>query len=142
MVCASLVAASYSLTISRFMFLGNHFNYSSQVLSIATKVAVQQAVFTPVFNSYCKLFRSSETRISTTLRYPTSEALIEFEMDSHPYQNPETTKNKQDILYDGFNPAIQICADKEQQFLGCKQSSLENHRLVSLTGFRRPSLSA
>jgi hypothetical protein len=124
------------------MFLGNHFNYSSQVLSIATKVAVQQAVFTPVFNSYCKLFRSSETRISATLRYPTSEALIEFEMDSHPYQNPETTKNKQDILYDGFNPAIQICADKEQQFLGCKQSSLENHRLVSLTGFRRPSLSA
>jgi|SRR2546423_15085369 len=42
----------YSLTISRFLFLGNHFNYSSQVLSIATKVAVQQAVFTPIFNSY------------------------------------------------------------------------------------------
>ena len=124
------------------MFLGNHFNYSSQVLSIATKVAVQQAVFTPVFNSYCKLFRSSETRVSAALRYSNSEALIEFAMDSHPYQDPETTKNKQDILYDGFNPAIQICADKEQQFLGCKQSSLENHRLVSLTGFRRLSLSA
>jgi len=107
MVCASLVAASYSLTISRFMFLGNHFNYSSQVLSIATKVAVQQAVFTPVFNSYCKLFRSSETRVSAALRYSNSEALIEFAMDSHPYQDldPETTKNKQDMLYDGFNPA-------------------------------------
>src|SRR5271156_1707587 len=107
MVCASLVAASYSLTISRFMFLGNHFNYSSQILSIATKVAVQQAVFTPVFNSYCKLFRSSETRVSAALRYSNSEALIEFAMDSHPYQDldPEATKNKQDMLYDGFNPA-------------------------------------
>ena len=36
----------------RFIFLGNHFNYASRWLSIATKVAVQQAVFTPVFNSY------------------------------------------------------------------------------------------
>ena len=77
-----------SLTISRFMFLGNHFNYSSQVLSIATKVAVQQAVFTPVFNSYCKLFRSSETRISAALRYSNSEALIEFAMDSPPLSRP------------------------------------------------------
>lgn len=37
---------------SRFIFLGNHFNYASRWLSIATKVAVQQAIFTPVFNSY------------------------------------------------------------------------------------------
>ena len=34
------------------MFLGAHFNYSSKALSIATKVCVQQAVFTPVFNTY------------------------------------------------------------------------------------------
>ena len=91
MVWVSLVAASYSLTIDRFMFLGNHFNYPSQILSIATKVAVQQAVFTPVFNSYCKLFRSSETRISAALRYPNSEALIEFAMDSYPHEDSQTT---------------------------------------------------
>ncbi|EXJ57267.1 hypothetical protein A1O7_07614 [Cladophialophora yegresii CBS 114405] len=35
-----------------FLFLGRNFNYSSKVGSIATKVAVNQAVFTPVFNSY------------------------------------------------------------------------------------------
>ena len=52
MVVRSLLAASYSLTITRFLFLGNHFNYPSRILSIATKVAVQQAVFTPVFNTY------------------------------------------------------------------------------------------
>jgi protein Mpv17 len=34
------------------MFLGNHFNYSSKVLSLATKVVVNQAVFTPINNSY------------------------------------------------------------------------------------------
>lgn len=37
---------------SRFIFLGNHFNYASRWLSVAVKVAVQQAVFTPVFNTY------------------------------------------------------------------------------------------
>ena len=37
---------------NRFIFLGNHFNYASKWLSIAVKVAVQQAVFTPTFNSY------------------------------------------------------------------------------------------
>lgn len=37
---------------NRFLFLGNHFNYASKWLSIATKVAVQQAVFTPIFNCY------------------------------------------------------------------------------------------
>jgi midasin (ATPase involved in ribosome maturation) len=34
------------------MFLGSHFNYSSKVLSLATKVAVNQALFTPINNSY------------------------------------------------------------------------------------------
>ncbi|KAF5014633.1 hypothetical protein F66182_14312, partial [Fusarium sp. NRRL 66182] len=36
----------------RFMFLHHNFNYTSKFLSITTKVAVQQAVFTPVFNTY------------------------------------------------------------------------------------------
>jgi protein Mpv17 len=52
MVVRDWLATSCLLTRSRFLFLGNHFNYSSQILSIATKVAVQQAVFTPVFNTY------------------------------------------------------------------------------------------
>lgn len=34
------------------MFLGNHFNYSSKVLSLATKVTINQAVFTPINNTY------------------------------------------------------------------------------------------
>lgn len=34
------------------MFLGNHFNYASPLLSLVTKVVVNQAVFTPIFNSY------------------------------------------------------------------------------------------
>jgi protein Mpv17 len=34
------------------MFLGNHFNYSSKVLSLVTKVTVNQAIFTPINNSY------------------------------------------------------------------------------------------
>lgn len=38
--------------VHRFLFLGDHFNYSSKALSIFVKVCVQQAVFTPVFNSY------------------------------------------------------------------------------------------
>jgi Mpv17 / PMP22 family len=36
----------------RFMFLHHNFNYPSKLVSIATKVAVQQAVFTPVFSTY------------------------------------------------------------------------------------------
>ena len=36
----------------RFLFLGRNFNFQSKVASIATKVAVNQAVFTPIFNSY------------------------------------------------------------------------------------------
>ncbi|KAL5364704.1 hypothetical protein BJX96DRAFT_138203 [Aspergillus floccosus] len=35
-----------------FMFLHNHFNFTSKFLSILTKVVVQQSVFTPVFNTY------------------------------------------------------------------------------------------
>lgn len=36
----------------RFVFLSQHFNYPSKVLSIAVKVAINQAFFTPVFNTY------------------------------------------------------------------------------------------
>jgi len=35
-----------------FLFLGQNFNYKSKLLSIVTKVSVNQAVFTPIFNSY------------------------------------------------------------------------------------------
>ena len=34
------------------MYLGTKFNYPSKILSLATKVVVNQIVFTPVFNSY------------------------------------------------------------------------------------------
>lgn len=36
----------------RFIYLGTIFNYPSKLLSLATKVVVNQIVFTPVFNSY------------------------------------------------------------------------------------------
>lgn len=34
------------------MYLGNSFNYASPLLSLITKVVVNQLVFTPIFNSY------------------------------------------------------------------------------------------
>ena len=34
------------------MYLGTIFNYPSKILSLATKVVVNQIVFTPMFNSY------------------------------------------------------------------------------------------
>lgn len=34
------------------MFLSRNFNYSSRLLSLATKIAVNQCLFTPLFNSY------------------------------------------------------------------------------------------
>ncbi|KAL2042435.1 hypothetical protein N7G274_004927 [Stereocaulon virgatum] len=37
---------------SWFMYLNRSFNYSSRLFSLATKVGVNQIVFTPVFNSY------------------------------------------------------------------------------------------
>lgn len=40
------------LVCARFMFLSRNFNYSSRLLSIATKIVVNQALFTPLFNSY------------------------------------------------------------------------------------------
>lgn len=35
-----------------FVFLSNNFNYTSKLLSLATKVVVNQVFYTPVFNSY------------------------------------------------------------------------------------------
>ncbi|KIV79753.1 hypothetical protein PV11_07298 [Exophiala sideris] len=35
-----------------FLFLGRNFNYQSKVASIATKVAINQVFFTPIFSSY------------------------------------------------------------------------------------------
>ncbi|KAF2835031.1 hypothetical protein M501DRAFT_999576 [Patellaria atrata CBS 101060] len=35
-----------------FVWLGNSFNYRSKILSLVTKVGVNQIVFTPIFNSY------------------------------------------------------------------------------------------
>ena len=36
----------------RFVWLSESFNYSSRILSLATKVIVNQICFTPVFNTY------------------------------------------------------------------------------------------
>jgi protein Mpv17 len=44
--------SSTTANSSRFLWLGDHFNYPSKALSILVKVCVQQAVFTPIFNSY------------------------------------------------------------------------------------------
>ncbi|MCJ1388846.1 Dihydroorotate dehydrogenase (quinone), mitochondrial [Xylographa bjoerkii] len=38
--------------VARFIYLGVSFNYRSKALSLATKVVVNQIVFTPIFNSY------------------------------------------------------------------------------------------
>ncbi|KAE8375183.1 hypothetical protein BDV26DRAFT_268410 [Aspergillus bertholletiae] len=45
-------AGSSIPSYSWFMFLHHNFNFASKFLSILTKVCVQQAVFTPVFNTY------------------------------------------------------------------------------------------
>jgi len=50
---ALLISAGSSIPSYKwFMFLGNNFNYSSKVLSLATKVTVNQICFTPIFNTY------------------------------------------------------------------------------------------
>lgn len=51
-----------------FLWLGESFNYSSKILSITTKVAVNQVVFTPIFNCYffgmqCALAGASASEI-------------------------------------------------------------------------------
>lgn len=47
-----LVHVDTVLTMPRFIFLSHNFNYSSRILSIATKVAVSQVCFTPIFNTF------------------------------------------------------------------------------------------
>ncbi|KAK8149450.1 hypothetical protein G3M48_006910 [Beauveria asiatica] len=45
--------SSNALTASyRFMFLHGQFNFASTAASLATKVLVQQAIYTPIFNTY------------------------------------------------------------------------------------------
>ncbi|KAK5124374.1 hypothetical protein LTR85_001591 [Meristemomyces frigidus] len=50
---ALVIAATISIpSYKYFLFLGNHFNYSSHLVSIAVKVLVNQTFFTPLFNTY------------------------------------------------------------------------------------------
>ncbi|KAG9229041.1 hypothetical protein BJ875DRAFT_508177 [Amylocarpus encephaloides] len=50
---ALLISAGSSIPSYKwFIFLGNNFNYPSRGLSLATKVTVNQACFTPIFNTY------------------------------------------------------------------------------------------
>lgn len=62
-----------------FLWLGNNFNYGSKILSLTTKVAVNQAFFTPIFNSYffgmqCLLSGASASEIIERIKntVPTS----------------------------------------------------------------------
>lgn len=52
MVWAGNEKTTTKADMNRFLWLGENFNYPSKALSIFVKVCVQQAVFTPVFNSY------------------------------------------------------------------------------------------
>lgn len=49
-----------------FLWLGESFNYSSKLLSLTTKVLVNQIVFTPIFNSYFFGMQSALTGASFT----------------------------------------------------------------------------
>ncbi|KAF3386180.1 Protein SYM1 [Penicillium rolfsii] len=62
-----------------FMFLHRRFNFASGALSLATKVLVQQAVYTPVFNTYFFTMQSllsgasvEQTLMRLQLALPTS----------------------------------------------------------------------
>ncbi|OQD70785.1 hypothetical protein PENPOL_c001G09517 [Penicillium polonicum] len=64
-----------------FMFLHRRFNFASSIASLATKVVVQQAVFTPVFNTYFFTIQSllsgasvEDTLVRLQLALPTSIA--------------------------------------------------------------------
>lgn len=66
---------------NRFMFLHRRFNFASSIASLATKVVVQQAVFTPVFNTYFFTMQSllsgesvEDTLVRLQLALPTSIA--------------------------------------------------------------------
>ncbi|KAE9363609.1 hypothetical protein N431DRAFT_422504 [Stipitochalara longipes BDJ] len=53
MLRALVISAGSSIPSYKwFMFLGNNFNYSSKILSLVTKVTVNQICFTPIFNTY------------------------------------------------------------------------------------------
>ncbi|KAJ5977796.1 hypothetical protein N7501_001138 [Penicillium viridicatum] len=64
-----------------FMFLHRRFNFASSIASLATKVVVQQAVFTSVFNTYFFTMQSllsgasvEDTLVRLQLALPTSIA--------------------------------------------------------------------
>ncbi len=46
------IASANTLDVSRFMWLSHNFNYSSRLLSLATKIVVNQICFAPTFNTY------------------------------------------------------------------------------------------
>lgn len=46
------MAVKLTMARTRFVFLSQNFNYSSRLLSLGTKVVVNQIVYTPLFNSY------------------------------------------------------------------------------------------
>jgi protein Mpv17 len=50
--CNISLPARSSKPQCRFIYLGLSFNYRSALLSLATKVLVNQVLFTPIFNSY------------------------------------------------------------------------------------------
>lgn len=56
MVCFPLLQrgsrSRLTVSLGRFVWLSNNFNYSSKLLSLATKVGINQICFTPVFNTY------------------------------------------------------------------------------------------
>lgn len=47
-----LRANVFRVCLRRTLWLSNNFNYSSRILSLGTKVVVNQICFTPIFNSY------------------------------------------------------------------------------------------
>ena len=61
-----------TMTQPRFVFLSKNFNYSSRILSMATKIVVNQLIFTPVFNVY---FFGSQSLLSGNNLSSTAERL-------------------------------------------------------------------
>ncbi|KAK5689517.1 hypothetical protein LTR97_012857 [Elasticomyces elasticus] len=50
---ALVIAGICSVPVYKwFLFLGNHFNYGSHLLSLAVKICINQTFFAPIFNTY------------------------------------------------------------------------------------------
>ncbi|KUI68521.1 Protein SYM1 [Cytospora mali] len=52
--CRSIIIGGISSipSFEWFMWLSRNFNYSSRILSIGTKIVINQTIFTPIFNTY------------------------------------------------------------------------------------------